>query len=247
MTKEIDLMKCCAIIPARGGSKRIPQKNIYLLHGKPLIAYTIEQVQSCPSIDRVIVSTDDNKIATVAQKYGAEVIWRPLEISGDMATSESALLHTLDTLRETEEYEPDLVVFPQATSPIRQPDDIQHAIDLLLQENADSLFSACPLSGFVWRREEGKLISFNFDHRNRPRHQDAHEDLMENGSFFIFKPWVLRKFNNRIGGKITAYLMRVIDSFEVDSPDDLELIEYLLAARQARSKNVPIEKQKERS
>jgi len=106
-----------ALIPARGGSKGIPHKNIRLLNGKPLIAYTIEQAQQTPAITRVVVSTDDAEIAGVAQKYGAEVVWRPAGLSGDTATSESALLHALDHLRDTEGYEPDLVVFLQATSP----------------------------------------------------------------------------------------------------------------------------------
>ena len=225
---------CCAIIPARGGSKGIPRKNLRLLAGKPLVVYTIEHAGQARSVDRVIVSTDDPEIATVSQEYGAEVIWRPAEISGDTATSESALLHALDHLRDMEGYEPDLVVFLQATSPVRQPDDVENAIETLQREGADSLFSACPLPGFVWRREGGRLSSFTFDYQHRPRRQDAPEDLMENGSIFIFKPWVLRKFGNRLGGKIAVYLMPALDSFEVNEPDDLELMEHLLAVRRLR-------------
>jgi len=224
-------LSAVCIIPARGGSKGIQHKNIQIIAGKPLLAYTIEQAKQTPAIARVIVSTDDSKIASVAKEYGAEVIWRPAEISGDTASSESALIHVLDYLRDTEGYEPDLVVFLQATSPLRKPDDIQNAIEKLQREGADSLFSACPLQGFVWRKEGGRFISLNYDYRRRPRRQDAPEDLIENGSIYIFKPWVLRKFNNRLGGKITVYYMDVLDSFQIDEPADLELVEKLLAIR----------------
>jgi len=224
------------IIPARGGSKGIPRKNVRLLGGKPLLAYSIECARRTPSIARVVVSTDDSETAEVAKEYGAEVIWRPAEISSDTATSESVLLHVLDYLRDTEGYEPDLVVFLQATSPLRKPNDIQNAIESLQREGADSLFSACPLQGFVWRKEGKKLLSLTYDYRHRPRRQDALEDLIENGSIYVFKPWVLRQFNNRLGGKIAVYCMEVLDSFQVDEPADLELIEQLLAVHRVGQK-----------
>ena len=104
-------MKVLCIIPARGGSKGIPRKNLYPLSGKPLLAYSIEDALETESINRVVVSTDDPAIADVAERYGAEVVRRPSEISGDTATSESALLHVLDHLGDTESYEPDLIVF----------------------------------------------------------------------------------------------------------------------------------------
>ena len=127
-------MNILAIIPARGGSKGIPRKNLQPLAGKPLLAYTIEHARATPAVTRVVVSTDDVEIASVAQQYGAEVIWRPAEISGDTATSEAALLHALDHLRDNEGYEPDLVVFLQATSPLRRSDDIQRAVETLQQQ-----------------------------------------------------------------------------------------------------------------
>ncbi len=223
-----------AIIPARGGSRGIRHKNVQPLAGKPLLAYTIEHARQTLAIARVIVSTDDTEVASVAGRWGAEVIWRPTEISDDTATSESALLHALDHLRDTEGYEPDLVVFLQATSPLRQPEDIQKAIETLQREGADSLFSAGPVHGFVWRKEGERLRSFSYDYGHRPRRQDAPEDLVENGSIYVFKPWVLRQFNNRLGGKIAVYCMDALDSFQVDDPADLELMEQLLALRQPR-------------
>ena len=133
-------MQVLAIIPARGGSKGIPRKNIRILAGKPLIAYTIEHARQTPSVKRIVVSTDDPEIAAVSEQYGAEVVWRPAEISGDTATSESALLHVLNYLKDAEDYEPDLIAFLQATSPLRHPDDIQNAINKLQQEPKQELF-----------------------------------------------------------------------------------------------------------
>lgn len=236
MQKEI-----LAIIPARGGSKDIPRKNIQLLVGKPLLAYSIESALGTPAVNRVTVSTDDAEIGGIAKQYGAEVIWRPAEISGDTATSESALLHALDHLRDTEGYEPDLVIFVQATSPLRQSDDIQNAIETLQREGADSLFSASPLEGFIWRSTSGTIVPINYDPLLRPRRQELNEEILEeNGSIYIFKPWVLRKFNSRLGGKIAVYRMARIDSFQVDEPADLELMEQLLAMRQPKSKSLDL-------
>jgi N-acylneuraminate cytidylyltransferase len=127
-------MKYLAIIPARGGSKGIPRKNIRPLAGKPLLAYNIEAARNSRYIQRVVVSTDDPEIARVAQQYGAEVVWRPAEISGDTASSESALLHTLATLREQESYAPDVLVFLQCTSPLTLAEDIDGVITALLEQ-----------------------------------------------------------------------------------------------------------------
>lgn len=223
--------KILAIIPARGGSKGIPGKNIRPLAGKPLLSYTIEHARRTAAINRIIVSTDDSQIGRVAIKYGAEVIWRPSEISGDEATTESALLHALDYLKHTEKYEPEIIVFLQATSPLRRQDDIQLALDQFHQEAADSLFSACLLNGFVWRQHGGSIKPFSYDYQNRERRQDAHQDFVENGSIYIFKPWVLRECNNRLGGMIAMYEMDTLDSFQVDEPGDLNLIEQLLALK----------------
>jgi CMP-N,N'-diacetyllegionaminic acid synthase len=225
------MQRCVAIIPARGGSKGIPGKNLMDLCGKPLIAHTIAHARSAPSVQRVIVSTDDDEIARVAVMFGAEVIRRPPEISGDTARSEAAIVHVLEELSRREGYEPDLVVFLQATSPLRRPEDVQAAIDLLLRENADSLFSACRFHGFLWQREGEGWASVDFDYQKRPRRQERPEEIMENGAIFVFKPWVLQKYNDRMGGKIAAYLMPAIDSFEMDQPEDVELIRQLMARR----------------
>ena len=228
-------MKVIAIIPARGGSKGIPRKNVRQLAGEPLISHTLRQALRTPGLDRIIVSTDDQEIGAVSEQLGAEVVWRPQEISGDTATSESALVHVLDHLRHTEGYAPDLVVFLQATSPLRREGDIQEAIETLKREQADSLFSAGPVHGFVWREAADTLTPMNYDPSKRQRRQDLAETIWEeNGSIYIFKPWVLKEHNSRLGGKIAVYGMDKLDSLQVDEPDDLELIETIIAGRKAQ-------------
>lgn len=226
-------MKTISIIPARGGSKGIPRKNIRHLAGKPLILHTILHAIQTPRLERIIVSTDDPEIAAVSKQAGVEVIRRPEEISGDTATSESALHHVLDHLQSTEGYEPDLVVFLQATSPLRRQQDIQNAIDTFEREQADSLFSAGPVHGFVWRSTVDALSAVTYDPTQRQRRQDFAETIWEeNGSIYIFKPKILKKYNNRLGGKIAVYPMDRLDSFQVDEPDDIELIETIMAGRE---------------
>lgn len=223
-------MSVLTIIPARGGSKGIPCKNILPIAGKPLISYSIEQSVQSSRVDRTIVSTDDQEIATVAQNYGAEVIMRPSEISGDTASSESALIHALDYLKQTEDYEPDLVVFLQCTSPLRKDDDIEKAIIQFQKERADSLLSVSPGHSFLWEQIDGVAQSINYDYRNRPRRQDMNPQFRENGSIYIFKPWVLREYNNRLGGKISLYVMDE-PCIDIDSMLDFETAEFLLTKK----------------
>jgi N-acylneuraminate cytidylyltransferase len=218
-----------AIIPARGGSKGILRKNLRLLAGKPLIVHTIEQALAAESVTRVVVSTDDAEIAAVARAAGAEVVHRPIALSGDTASSESAVLHVLDHLEMAEDYRPNLVVFLQCTSPIRQPHDIDRAVAVLQTEQADSLLSVVPVVSWLWRETDGQLHSFNFDYRNRLRRQERPREFNENGSIYVFKPWVLRQHNNRLGGQISYFEMTSSTNIDIETEDDLLLAELLLA------------------
>jgi N-acylneuraminate cytidylyltransferase len=132
------------VIPARGGSKGIPRKNLRLVAGEPLLGHIVREACRSLRLTRLAVSTDDDEIASVARRYGAEVILRPAEISGDTATSESALLHALEHLRATEQYEPDLLVFLQCTSPLTLAEDIDGTIDVLLATGADTALAVVP-------------------------------------------------------------------------------------------------------
>ena len=216
------------ILPARGGSKGIPRKNLIPFCGKPLIAWTIAHALGSSSIRDVYVSTDDDEIAAVSRDHGAKVIKRPAELAGDTATSESALLHALNVI-ESEVSPVDLVVFYQATSPLRQPQDTDNAVALFLREKADSLFSATQLhDSTIWMQDGAGYRSVTYDYKNRGRRQDRPPSFLENGSIYIFTPQVLKRDQNRIGGKLVIHLMPFWQSFQIDSADELELVEYYM-------------------
>ena len=216
-----------AIIPARGDSKGLPRKNVRFLEDKPLIAHSILDAKESKFTDKVYVSTDNLEIAEVSQKYGAEVIHRPKEIAGDTASSESALIHALSEIKKND-ISPDLIVFLQCTSPIRTGTDIDNAIAKLKEENADSLLSVSPSHRFLWQKVDGIAQSINYDYRRRPRRQDMQPQYVENGSIYIFKPWVLKELNNRLGGKVAFFTMSEAARWEIDSPLDFEIAELLL-------------------
>ncbi len=221
-----------AIIPARGGSKGIPRKNISPMAGKPLIVWSIEAARTSRYIERVVVSTDDREIASISGEHGAQIVWRPPEMSGDTASSESALLHTLDCLKREEGREPELVLFLQATSPLRRSDDIDNAIKTFNEHHADSLFSGCYADRFTWTLTGNGVEPKNYDPTHRPRRQErGRETVEENGSMYLFKPWVIRQFGSRLGGVIAVYVMPRLYSFEVDEQEDLEFMERIMHAR----------------
>jgi YrbI family 3-deoxy-D-manno-octulosonate 8-phosphate phosphatase len=226
-----------AIIPARGGSKGIPRKNVCLLAGKPLIVHTIEHAQQARSVSRVAVSTDDSETAAISEKCGAEVIWRPAEISGDTASSESALLHVMEHLHQTEGYDPDLVVFLQCTSPLTLPEDIDGAVQALLDEDADSVLAVTPFHYFLWRRdEEGDTVGINHDKQLRLLRQQREPQFLETGAVYVMRTEGFRKAKHRFFDKIAMYVMPPERCLEIDEPIDLILAETLLRHRQQRMK-----------
>jgi len=208
-----------AIIPARGGSKGIPRKNIIGFCGKPLIAWTIENAKESKLISNVYVSTDSEEIASISREYGAKIIQRPWKISGDEASSEEALKHALGEIGGKIDY----VVFLQATSPFRDSEDIDNAIKKIIIGEADSLFSGSDAGDLcLWKEKDAQFQSVNYDYENRKMRQDIGKQFLENGSIYVFKPEVLFKYNNRLGGKITVLEMEPIKSFEIDDLDDLK-------------------------
>ncbi|MEI6847097.1 MAG: acylneuraminate cytidylyltransferase family protein [Chlorobiaceae bacterium] len=222
-------MHTVAIIPARGGSKGLSNKNIYPVAGKPLLAWTILQALASKSIERVFVSTDDTAIASVASEYGAEVIVRPIELAGDKASSESAILHSVGVIEQRYNLPIKTIVFLQATSPLRLFGDIDQAVNLFRQEHADSLISVTKADDLtIWESKKGKWSSVNFDYRHRGMRQDRPAQFIENGSIYIFTPETLRTYNNRIGAKLTAYQMEFWQTWEIDTIEEIDLIEYYL-------------------
>ena len=218
-----------AVILARGGSKGILGKNIMDFCGKPLLAWTIEQCLQTESVSGVWVSSDDEKILAVAEKYGAQLIERPAKISDDYATSESAWLHAVNYL-EQRELTTDVLLAPQVTSPLRTSEDIEKAIVIFENEQLDSLFSASIAEDlYYWERaKDGLLSSVNYDYLNRKRRQDFQPQIIENGSFYLLKPDILKKENNRFGGEVGYSEMEFWKMFEIDELDDLRMCSSLM-------------------
>ena len=225
-------MHVVAIIPARGGSKGIPKKNLVDFCGQPLLAWTIACCRRSRLIKEVFVSTDDSEIAAVAKRYGAEVVVRPPELSTDTADSESALIHALDFIESNRKERVDAVVFLQATSPLREPAELDGALAKFKAEKLDSLFSAAELEDMlIWREEAGRFQSWNYDFQNRKRRQEAGNEgrqFVETGSFYISTPRLLREKHNRLGGVIGIWPVPFWKSFEIDSQEGLRLCEQLM-------------------
>jgi len=229
-------MSVTAILLARGGSKGIPRKNLIDFCGKPLMAWSIEQCLAARGVDSVWVSSDDDEILQVAAKHGARTLRRPADLANDQATSEAGWLHAIDSI-EAESGEIDVVVAPQATSPLRETADIERGLAVFAEGIYDSLFSCSVAEDlYFWQREAaGQLNSINYDWRNRKRRQDHAPQYIENGSFYLFLPAVLRRFNNRFGERIGMIEMEFWKTFEIDSLESLRLCgalmqEFLLRA-----------------
>lgn len=216
-----------AIIPARGGSRGIPRKNIRLLNGKPLIAYTIESALNSELIDRVIVSTEDKEIVQISEKSGAEVIKRPEELAGDDTSTEDVLKHVVVQFEKDEKYTPDIIVLLQCTSPLRERNDIDNAIKKMIDSGADSLLSVCDDKSFFWKLKNDLSVPINYNYNKRPKRQET-QQFRENGSIYVFKRKILMEHGSRLGGKIQIYVMKKEDSFEIDEPFDFWLVEQIL-------------------
>ena len=221
-------MKTIAIIPARGGSKAIPKKNLIEIASKPLIAWSILAAKCSKGIDEVYVTSDSHEILEVAKLYGAKTILRPDEISGDRASSESAITHAIEYLASNQLF-PEVIIMLQATSPLRKKNDLDNALHIFSSENLDSLFSSAKLLDFlIWEQNsEGILQSINYDWRNRGRRQERAQQIVENGSFYIFKTKGFQEFDNRFFGRIGVSHQEFWQSFELDEPEDLALIKTL--------------------
>ncbi len=221
LKKELNVV---AVIPARGGSKGIPKKNIVSICGHPLISWSIYQAKASKRISSVWVTSDDNQILEISKQYGSNIIERPSELAEDTSSSESAWIHSIDHLSELKII-PDIIVGIQATSPIRTYQDFDAAIDTFINNNYDSLFTSSELEDyFTWKIDENLNLSpINYDFKKRRPRQQISKSYLENGSFYIFKPRLIKKFNNRLCGKIGMYLMDKHKSFQIDSEEDLKI------------------------
>jgi len=217
------------IILARGGSKGIPNKNIRQVGGKPLIAWSIEHSLGAKNIDSTWVSSDSQEILDIAKQYGANTIERPKELSADGSSSESAWLHSIDEIENREKSSIDLVVGLQATSPIRHISDLDQSISLFNQEGYDSILSVSKAyDHFIWHMKNDQPEALNYDFKNRKMRQDIKETFIENGSFYIFKPSFLKKYKNRLAGKIGFFELEQFKMFQIDEIEDIRFCEMII-------------------
>ena len=235
-------MKILAIIPARGGSKGIPHKNLKMLAGFPLLAWSIRAAQQSRYINRIVVSTDDKAIAEAARQFGAEPIERPASISDDHASSESALLHVLENLKESENYQPDLIVFLQCTSPLTLAEDMDDCIQKLIEDQADTATTVTSFHYFVWKNTaSGGGEGINHDKAFRPRRQDREPQYLETGAVYVMRTDGFIKHKHRFFGKTVLSEMPAERVQEIDDPVDLIIAETRLRelSRSEQSKLLP--------
>ena len=230
-------METLGFIPARGNSKGIPKKNIRLLNGEPLISYTIKEAKKS-GINRLIVSTDSPEIAEISQTFGAEVPFlRPADLSQDGSVIEDALLDVLKKLNEIEGYEPDVIVLLHPTSPLRKATHIDECIRLFKDNMVDSVVSVSeptehPAEMVYWEDDgEIRFVSDLFFQERKTQRQGFPPLFFVNGAVYVFKYKSLIRKKSRFGEQTLPYVMRQIDSIDIDSMDDFLIAEAILQAR----------------
>ncbi|MDA1280863.1 MAG: acylneuraminate cytidylyltransferase [Chloroflexi bacterium] len=221
---HIDKQSVLAVVPARGGSKGIPQKNLACVAHVPLVVRSIQAAQASALVDRIVVSTDDPGIEKISREAGAEIVLRPQEISGDTATSESAILHCLAKLRASEGYVPDIIVFLQCTSPFTLAEDIDGTVNALRTEDAGSALAVTDFHYFLWRntRESG-ATGVNHDKSVRQLRQHRQPEYLEAGSVYAMKTNAFLQEKHRFCGRTALYVMPSERVLEIDEPPDLLL------------------------
>ena len=223
-------MSIVCIIPARGGSKGIHKKNIKDFIGYPLVSHTIAHALHSSIFDKVIVDTDDESIAEIAKKYGAEVPYlRPKHLGGDRVSSEDVILNSLVTMERKLNFYPKTVVMLQATSPIRSKETIKRAYKRFVQTNSDSLTVVSERSHFLWKGFDKSKPTF--DIKNRKLRQDlSEEDLFfeEHGSMYVFDKKGFQLNKCRLFGNIHIYIANKWEAVDIDNEEDWMLAEMTL-------------------
>jgi len=224
--------KFVAIIPARGGSKRFPKKNIHELHGQPLISYPIKAAKNAELVDRVIVSTDDGEIAEIAKQFGAEVPFlRPDHLATDQSPTINTVRHAITELKK-KNYDFDYIVLIQPTSPLIEVIDINNAIDLVIKNNADSVVAVAPVNNLnhphnIRKIKKNGIIKF---WRSRLHYQFIHKPkekpkFYHAGGLWISKVDVVMKENRLEGKRNYPLVISKLAALDIDYEEDLKLIE----------------------
>ena len=218
------------IIPARGGSKGIPKKNIKLMNGKPLIAYTIESALESGVLDRLIVSTDSQDIADISSQYSnVQIKIRPAEISTDDSTTESALIHVCEELSKSEKIEIISILTLEPTSPFRTKETIQKCVELLADPNIDSVVGVTEVSSVL-----GRIVGNEFKHifPNQPRRRQDREGLYQESSTIYGTLYdVLKRKKSVLGDKVFPLIISSEEAVDINEPLDFQIAEFLMKSR----------------
>lgn len=232
MTKNKSIL---AIIPARGGSKGVPKKNIKLLNNIPLIGYSIQEAKKSKYITRVVVSTDDEDIAEISKEFNGEIpCLRPKELATDTSSTIDSVVHMINYLKEKENYSPDYICLLQCTSPLRTHEDIDRAIEKLLNTEFDGIISVCEAEvNPYWTNifEKDKLKYFLEKGKNITRRQDLPKIYRYNGAIFIIRTDIFTKEKTFETDNITGYIMSSENSIDIDTLNDFRIAELLMKER----------------
>jgi YrbI family 3-deoxy-D-manno-octulosonate 8-phosphate phosphatase len=215
-----------AVIPARGGSAGVPLKNLEPVGGRPLVVRAVESCLASRLVSDVVVSSDHPSIQASARRAGARIINRPATISGDTATSESAVLHAMDELA-ADGMPAEIVILVQCTSPFIAPEDLDSAIAQVIADEADVVFSAVDNHAFLWRYGDDSLVGVNHDSSFRQRRQDREPEFRETGAFYVMRGEGLRKHGRRFFGRLAAQRVAERHAIEIDTPEDLRLAQLI--------------------
>jgi len=229
-----------AVIPARGGSKGVPGKNLRWIGGRSLIARAVAACLNADTIDETYVSTDDPAIAAEARASGGSVIDRPAELAGDLASSESALLHALEVLTDAD-HPVEVLVFVQCTSPFISPANMDDSVRQVLGGSADSVFAAVDNHAFVWRPAGDTVVGVNHDPSIRLRRQDRAPEYRETGAFYTVRANGFARTGHRFFGRIGVVQVAELSALEIDTESDLELARCLAPLLDPRPEALPVQ------
>ena len=220
------------IIPARGGSKGVPRKNVLPLNGKPLISYTIEEAKKSKYINRLIVTTDDDEIAYISKQYGAEIpFMRPKSLGGDSISTNQVIEHALKTIKEQTGKMPDIICLLQCTSPLRDVEDIDGTIEKVINSDFDASISVSEVdSNPYWSNvfEGEKLKYFIEEGKKIKRRQDLPKIYEINGAVYVTKTDAFFRENNIECENMTGYIMKKENSIDIDTMIDFKMAELML-------------------
>lgn len=216
------------IIPARGGSKSLPRKNIKPLCGKPLIAYTIEAAQDSYFFGRLVVSTEDKEIAEVAKGYGVQVVKRPKKLARDKTLIQPVIEQVLEYLERTENYKPYGVVLLNPTSPLRTTEDINQTLQKFCGAGYETVFTVYPCHMCLWKEDNKGFLAASYDFIHKARRQDMPQEFAENGAIYAFTREYFQRTNRFIGGKMRWAVMPRSHSVDINNLLDFTIAEALM-------------------